>query len=71
MRHLDLQSFNRHVTVSDKTLREAMDLLPDVVSLVRSGRVLGSAPVAQRIEQQPSNLSVARSNRAGGTKRAT
>jgi len=67
MRHSDLQSLNRYVTVSDAKLREAMALLPGVLVPVRSGRVSGSAPVAQRIEQQPSNLSVARSNRAGGT----
>lgn len=70
MRHSDLQSLNRYVRVSDTALREAMSMLPGVLVPVRSGRVTGPAPVAQRIEQQPSNLSVARSNRAGGTSRA-
>lgn len=67
MRHSDLQSLNKYVKVSERAVREAMDMLPGVVVPTRSGRVSASAPVAQRIEQQPSNLSVARSNRAGGT----
>lgn len=70
MRHSDLQSLNRYVTVSEDRIRDAMELLPRVAVPGRSGRVSRSAPVAQRIEQQPSNLSVARSNRAGGTSAA-
>lgn len=70
MRHSDLQSLNRYVTVSEKKLREAMDMLPGVLVPLRSGRVSGSAPVAQWIEQQPSNLSVASSSLAGGTEAA-
>jgi len=70
MRHSDLQSLNRYVTVSEKRLREAMDMLPGVLVPLRSGRVSGSAPVAQWIEQQPSNLSVASSSLAGGTSAA-
>lgn len=70
MRHSDLQSLNRYVRVSEDKLREAMSMLPAVAVPDHSGRISGRAPVAQWIEQKPSNLPVAGSSPARGSEAA-
>lgn len=70
MRHSDLQSLNRYVRVSEDSIRNAMLKLPRVDVPTHSGRIAGRAPVAQRIEQRPSNPQVASSSLAGGAEAA-
>ena len=68
MRHSDLQSLNRYVTVSEQTLRDAMQLLPGVLVPVRSGRVTGSSPRSSAEEHAVSTRMAGGSNPSGGTK---